>query len=141
MGQGNGKSSVGKSQLSVYLQQLHRKCAGKKYFFVSSAFCCQIVFLTFGVLKIKDANLLIYKFIQQKVFAVIVKMSRALRMRVCIQEVEDTMKELNERNQICGVLVRAMSSHSNAEDRANYYECFQLNENIRNAEMKNFLTK
>ena len=68
-------------------------------------------------------------------------MSRALRMRVCIQEVEDTMKELNERNQICGVLVRAMSSHSNAEDRANYYECFQLNENIRNAEMKNFLTK
>ena len=74
-------------------------------------------------------------------FAVIVKMSRALRMRVCIQEVEDTMKKLNERNQICGVLVRAMSSHSSAEDRANYYECFQLNENIRNAEIKFFLTK
>ena len=65
-------------------------------------------------------------------------MSRALRMRVCIQEVKDTMKGLNERNQICGVLVRAMSSHSSAEDRANYYKCFQINKNIRNAEINFF---
>ena len=74
-------------------------------------------------------------------FAIIVIMSRALRMRVCIQEVEDTMKRLNKRNQICGVLDRAMSSHSSAENRANYYECFRLNENIRNAEINFFLTK
>ena len=39
-------------------------------------------------------------------------------MSICIQEVEDTMKELNERNQIYGVLVRALSSHASAEDRA-----------------------
>ena len=58
------------------------------------------------------------KYIYQKVFAINVKMSRALRMSICIQEVEDTMKGLNERNQICGVLVRAWFSHSSAEDRA-----------------------
>ena len=48
-------------------------------------------------------------------------------MRVCIQYVEDTMKGLNERKQICGVLVlRAITSHSNAEDRANYLIIYPL---------------
>ena len=61
-------------------------------------------------------------------------------MSNCTQEVEDTVKELNEKK-ICGVLVRALSSHASAEDRANYYECFQLNKNIRNAKMKNFFDK
>ena len=41
-------------------------------------------------------------------------------MSICIQEVKDTMKELNERNLICMVLVRALSSHASAEDRANH---------------------
>ena len=27
-------------------------------------------------------------------------------------------------------------SHASAEDRTNYYECFQLNENVRNEEIK-----
>ena len=63
-------------------------------------------------------------------------MSNALRMNICIQEVEDIIKGLNEKQNICKTVVRALYSHASAEDRANYYECFQLNENIRNAEIK-----
>ena len=47
-------------------------------------------------------------------------MSSALRMSICIQEVEDTIKGLNERKEICGTLARALYSHASAEDRANY---------------------
>ena len=42
---------------------------------------------------------------------------------------------------MCETLVRALYSHASAEDKANYYECFQLNENIRNAEIKKFFDK
>ena len=50
-------------------------------------------------------------------------MSSALRMSICIQEVEDTIKGLNERKKNCETLVRALYtvySHASAEDRANY---------------------
>ena len=63
-------------------------------------------------------------------------MSNALRMSICIQEVEDVMKKLNDRKEICEIVVRALYSHASAEDRTNYYECFQLNENVRNEEIK-----
>ena len=63
-------------------------------------------------------------------------MSNALRMSICIPEVEDTMRKLNDRQNICKILVEALYSHANDEDRTTYYECFQLNENIRNAEIK-----
>ena len=63
-------------------------------------------------------------------------MSNALRMSICIQEVEDVMKKLNDRKEICEIVVRALYSHASAEDRTNYYVCFQLNENVRNEEIK-----
>ena len=46
-----------------------------------------------------------------------------------------------KKKEICGTLARALYSHASAEDRANYYECFQLNENLRNAEIKNLFDK
>ena len=57
-------------------------------------------------------------------------------MANCIQEVKDTMKEIEERNEICLVLARAMCSMSSTEDRVNYFECFKLNEDIRNDKLK-----
>ena len=47
-------------------------------------------------------------------------MSRALRLAVCIQEVEQSIKEIDDRNQICGLLVTAMSTMDSADDRAHY---------------------
>ena len=63
-------------------------------------------------------------------------MSRILDMANCIQEVKDTMKEIEERNEICQVLARSMCSMCNIEDRFNYFECFRLNEDIRNHKLK-----
>ena len=55
----------------------------------------------------RDANLPILKFIWKRVVAIHVRMSRALQLAVCIQEVEQSIKEINDHNQICGVLVQA----------------------------------
>ena len=63
-------------------------------------------------------------------------MSRALKLAVCIQEVEQSIKEIDDCNQICGLLVNAMSTINSADDIAHYYECFNLNEEKRNVAIK-----
>ena len=63
-------------------------------------------------------------------------MSRALQLAVCIQEVEQFIKKIDDRNQICGLLVTAMSTMESADDRAHYYDCFNLNEDRRIAAIK-----
>ena len=53
-------------------------------------------------------------------------MSRALRLAVCIQEVEESIKEVDDRNQICSLLVTAMFTMYSADDRAHNYDCLLL---------------
>ena len=63
-------------------------------------------------------------------------MSRILQMADCVEEVKDTVKKIYDRNQICEILVTAMSSMDSAADRAHYFDCFKENEDRRNAAIK-----
>ena len=68
-------------------------------------------------------------------------MSRALQMAICIQEVEQSIKKIDDRNQIFEILVTAMSTMNSAADRAHYFDCFKENEDRRNAAIKDLHEK
>ena len=48
-------------------------------------------------------------------------MSRTLQMATCKKEVKDTVKKIDDRKQICEILVTAMSTMDSVADRAHYF--------------------
>ena len=63
-------------------------------------------------------------------------MSQTLQLATYIQVVKDTINEIDNRNQICGILVLAMSTMDSADERAHYFDCFKVNKDRRNAAIK-----